>query len=107
MSVLKNDGSGGSSVIWALRHGAEHTLRASAAILKVDSARLIFSAFFPKGQHLRIKGLSDLFLDTPLYNAHSTASDMLWAQVCVCVCVCVYVCVCVSVCVCVCLCVCV
>ena len=48
---------------------------------QVKRDRLVFSDFFPKQEHLDIKSLSDVFLDTPLYNAHSTASDMLWAQV--------------------------
>ena len=93
MRILKDDvsahanssissGEGGNpSVLWALKHGAEDMLPKVAKKYKVQSARLIFSSFFPKTQHLSIKALSDIFLDTPLYNAHSTASDMLWAQV--------------------------
>ena len=88
MDILKEDAG---SVLWFLKHGAEKSLRKSAAAHKVDPDRLVFSDFFPKTRHLQIKGTSDVFLDTPLYNAHSTASDMLWAQVCLrtgCVCVC-------------------
>lgn len=87
MAVLKKEanatrGAGGEgSVLWALRHGGEQGLLKAAARARVKLEALVFSDFFPKTQHLRIKGLSDLFLDTPLYNAHSTASDMLWAQV--------------------------
>jgi predicted O-linked N-acetylglucosamine transferase (SPINDLY family) len=86
VSVLANRSSCGGedvgpSVLWALKHGAEDMLPRTAKKHKVKGERLIFSSFFPKAQHLHIKALSDLFLDTPLYNAHSTASDMLWAQV--------------------------
>lgn len=89
-SILKGDSAmvrrgegcgGGAGVLWALKHGGEQGLIKAAARHKLDPAALVFSDFFPKTQHLRIKGLSDLFLDTPLYNAHSTASDMLWARV--------------------------
>ena len=33
----------------------------------------------PKDQHLERHKLADLFLDTRIYNAHTTASDALWA----------------------------
>jgi protein O-GlcNAc transferase len=87
MAILKREAnvtmgaSGECSVLWGLKHGGEQGLLKAAAKARVRPAALVFSDFFPKTQHLRIKGLSDLFLDTPLYNAHSTASDMLWAQV--------------------------
>ena len=32
-------------------------------------------------QHILIKSLADVLLDPPVYNAHSTATDLLWAGV--------------------------
>ena len=42
-------------------------------------ARLIFAGFLPLDEHLARHRLADLFLDTWPYNAHTTASDALWA----------------------------
>jgi protein O-GlcNAc transferase len=32
-------------------------------------------------RHILVKSLADLLLDPPVYNAHSTATDLLWAGV--------------------------
>jgi predicted O-linked N-acetylglucosamine transferase (SPINDLY family) len=32
-------------------------------------------------REFQIKGLGDLFLDTPLFNAHTTGGDVLWSGV--------------------------
>ena len=32
-----------------------------------------------KHEHIRRSALTDLFLDTPLCNAHTTGTDILWA----------------------------
>jgi len=40
-----------------------------------------FTGRFEEKVHLLYKGLSDVHLDTPVYNAHSTAADILWAGV--------------------------
>ena len=46
----------------------------------VDASRLIFAPFVASAdEHLARLTLADLFLDTLPYNAHSTASDALWA----------------------------
>ena len=46
----------------------------------VDSSRLIFAEqIFSTSQHLARHRLADLFLDTFNFNAHSTATDALWA----------------------------
>ncbi|EKX44545.1 hypothetical protein GUITHDRAFT_109660 [Guillardia theta CCMP2712] len=39
------------------------------------------SSKVPLEKHLQVKANADLFLDTPMYNAHSTAADALWAGV--------------------------
>jgi hypothetical protein len=46
-------------------------------------------------REFRIKGLAELFLDTPLFNAHTTAGDehvCYCSRACICVCMCVCVC---------------
>jgi protein O-GlcNAc transferase len=43
--------------------------------------RLIFTPPLAKSEHLNRHQLCDVFLDTFICNAHSTASDALWANV--------------------------
>ena len=43
--------------------------------------RLVASARAPAGLHHAIKAAADIFVDTPLYSAHSTASDVIWSGV--------------------------
>ncbi|WP_341914705.1 tetratricopeptide repeat protein [Ferrovibrio terrae] len=69
------------SVLWLL---ASHeitmgNLRKAAQGHGIDPARLIFAQPLPLPQHLARHRLADLFLDTLHYNAHTTASDALWA----------------------------
>jgi protein O-GlcNAc transferase len=55
-------------------------LRKEAANAGVDPARLVFAPRLPSpADHLARHRLADLFLDTWPYNAHTTASDALWA----------------------------
>jgi protein O-GlcNAc transferase len=69
------------SVLWLLqgRPEAARNLRARAAAGGVAPERLIFAPPLPLPQHLARHRLADLFLDTLPYNAHTTASDALWA----------------------------
>jgi protein O-GlcNAc transferase len=69
------------SVLWLLANEAEamDRLRAVAAGQGIDPARLIFAPYLPSARHLARHRLADLFLDTLPYNAHTTASDALWA----------------------------
>ncbi|MCA3415883.1 MAG: tetratricopeptide repeat protein [Roseomonas sp.] len=69
------------SVLWLLANEAEamDRLRAGAAGQGVDPARLVFAPHLPSARHLARHRLADLFLDTLPYNAHTTASDALWA----------------------------
>jgi len=71
------------SVLWVLAKGdaARANLRREAAAQGVDPARLVFGEGKHKPLHLARFGLADLFLDTRLYNAHTTTSDALWAGV--------------------------
>jgi len=69
------------SVLWLLSDnaGAEANLRRAAQARGVDPARLAFAGRRPLDEHLARHRLADLFLDTLPYNAHTTASDALWA----------------------------
>jgi predicted O-linked N-acetylglucosamine transferase (SPINDLY family) len=69
------------SVLWLLSGPgqADARLRAAAQAAGLDPARLVFMAKLPHPQYLARYQLADLFLDTNPYNAHTTASDALWA----------------------------
>jgi predicted O-linked N-acetylglucosamine transferase (SPINDLY family) len=67
------------SVLWLLAGAGERTLREAAASHGVDPARLVFARHAGKPAHLARHRLADLFLDTQHVNAHTTASDALWA----------------------------
>jgi protein O-GlcNAc transferase len=69
------------SVLWLLRDNPtiESRLRAVAAAAGVEPARIIFAPRIPHAEHLARHRLADLFLDTFPCNAHTTASDALWA----------------------------
>lgn len=71
------------SVLWLFRSNdrAEVNLRAEAERRGVDAARLVFAPNLPHADHLARLRHADLFLDTFAYNAHTTASDALWAGV--------------------------
>ncbi|KAI8466334.1 MAG: TPR-like protein [Monoraphidium minutum] len=68
------------SVLWLLRFPpyGEANLRAAAAARGVDPGRLVFTDVAAKDVHIRRSGLADVFLDTPLCNAHTTGCDVLW-----------------------------
>lgn len=69
------------SVLWLLVRfpAAEDNLKREAQARGINSDRLIFAKYHPKAEHLARHQLADLFLDTLFYNAHTTASDALWA----------------------------
>ena len=69
------------SVLWLLDHNALATrnLQREAQARGIDAHRLIFAARMPLADHLARHRLADLFIDTLPYNAHTTASDALWA----------------------------
>ena len=71
------------SVLWLLdavppfaRNIAQH-----AQSQGVAPERILFAADRPPAIHLARLSLADLFLDGLPYNAHTTASDALWAGV--------------------------
>lgn len=70
------------SVLWLLDHPqAAGNLRGEAIRRGVDARRLVFGANLPQAEHLARLQLADLVLDTSPFNAHTTASDALWAGV--------------------------
>ncbi len=69
------------SVLWLLDGPATENLRKEAAARGVEAGRLIFAPHAAPEAHLVRHALADLFLDTLPYNAHTTASDALYAGV--------------------------
>ena len=69
------------SVLWLLKSNkwAEQNLKQQAEAAGVSAERIIFAERLPQAEHLARHRLADLFLDTFNYNAHTTASDALWA----------------------------
>jgi predicted O-linked N-acetylglucosamine transferase (SPINDLY family) len=69
------------SVLWLLEWNpwVARNLRREAAERGVDPSRLIFAPSLPLAEHLGRLPAADLFLDTLPYNAHTSASDALWA----------------------------
>ena len=78
MTLLRQSSN---SVLWLLEDNkiAAKNLRKEAQQRDVDPSRLIFAERAPLARHLARHRLADLFLDTVPCNAHTTASDALWA----------------------------
>ena len=72
-----------SSVLWLLEDNAlvADNLKNEAKKRGVNSERLVFAKRMPHSEHLARHHFADLFLDTFPYNAHTTASDALWAGI--------------------------
>jgi len=72
-----------SAVLWLLVRDAGHpavsNLRREAVRRGIDARRLVFATARPNPEYLGLYRHADLFLDTWPYNAHTTASDALWA----------------------------
>jgi predicted O-linked N-acetylglucosamine transferase (SPINDLY family) len=68
-------------VLWLLSGPgrADARLRAAAASAGIEPSRLVFMDKQPQPAYLARLGLADLFLDCNPYNAHTTASDAIWA----------------------------
>jgi protein O-GlcNAc transferase len=69
------------SVLWLLsdNHETKANLQREASARSIDPQRLIFAKPIPPAEHLARHAVADLFLDTMPCNAHTTASDALWA----------------------------
>jgi predicted O-linked N-acetylglucosamine transferase (SPINDLY family) len=72
-----------AAVLWLLARSdadpAIANLRAEAQRRGIEPARLVFATRRPNAEYLALYRHADLFLDTWPYNAHTTASDALWA----------------------------
>ena len=69
------------SVLWLFHENstAAMNLQKEAAHRGLDPARLVFAGRMDLPEHLARHKAADLFLDTTPCNAHTTASDALWA----------------------------
>lgn len=69
------------SVLWLLEENetAVENLKREAEKRGVSAERLVFAPRMLPADHLARHRVADLFLDTLPYNAHTTASDALWA----------------------------
>ncbi len=69
------------SALWLLTDSetAGANLRREAQARGVRAERLVFAPPWPLAEHLARLRAADLLLDTLPYNAHTTASDALWA----------------------------
>jgi predicted O-linked N-acetylglucosamine transferase (SPINDLY family) len=69
------------SVLWLLVGNviAQDNLRREAQQRGVAGERLVFARRMPLAEHLARHRCADLFVDTFHYNAHTTATDALWA----------------------------
>lgn len=71
------------SVLWfyAVDEAIHGNIRAEAKKRGVVPERIVFAGFAKQEDHLARLPLADIFLDTFNVNAHTTASDALWAGV--------------------------
>jgi predicted O-linked N-acetylglucosamine transferase (SPINDLY family) len=71
------------SVLWLLKstEKAQKNLHRYTREAGIDPSRVIFAPFLPEAAHLERLTHADLFLDSFPCNAHTTASDALWAGV--------------------------
>ncbi|MEO5376816.1 MAG: tetratricopeptide repeat protein [Magnetococcus sp. DMHC-6] len=74
-----------NSVLWLLQPNDPQgctNLQREATLRGIEPSRILFAPHLPrKEEHLSRLRHADLFLDTLFYNAHTTASDALWAGV--------------------------
>ena len=78
MNLLKNINN---SVLWVLPQNkiAIKNLQKEATTRNVNPDRIKFAQHMKMSEHLARHKAADLFVDTFPYNAHTTASDALWA----------------------------
>jgi protein O-GlcNAc transferase len=69
------------SVLWLLEDNSvfAENVRAAGAAAGLAPGRIVFAPQMQQEKHLARLKLADLSLDTLPYNAHTTASDALWA----------------------------
>ena len=67
-----------NSVLWLASGGGRENLRSEAKKRGLAEDRLIFAEKIPHDEYLARYALADLYLDTFIYNAGSTAAAVLW-----------------------------
>ena len=70
-----------NSVLW-LRQSNQFSIiniKNEAQRRNVDPSRLVFADKIPMDEHLARQRFADLFIDTFVFNAHTTAAEALWA----------------------------
>eukprot|EP00960_Hanusia_phi_P038513 753471-Hanusia_phi.AAC.2 len=75
-----------SSIFWVMAmlpyEGPSDSLKRAFESQGVDPARLVITGLLPSDTHLLAKQeATDVFLDSLAYNAHSTAVELIWANV--------------------------
>ena len=68
-----------NSVLWLAAGTGRANLRAEAKKRGLEENRLIFAEKIPHEEYLARYALADLYLDTFIYNAGSTAAAVLWS----------------------------
>jgi predicted O-linked N-acetylglucosamine transferase (SPINDLY family) len=70
-----------NSVLWlrASNQSTNKNIMNEAQKRNVDPSRIIFAYKVPMDEHLARQRLADLFIDTFVFNAHTTATEALWA----------------------------
>ncbi len=68
------------SVLWLIcgNEDARRNFRKSAKSHGIAPERIVFGDHMSQANHLARQAVADLFLDTFIYNGHTTASDALW-----------------------------
>lgn len=70
------------SVLWLQLHEiTKNNLIQCAHQHNITADRLVFANYTAKDKHLARHVHADLYLDTHVYNAHTTASDALWMNI--------------------------
>jgi len=69
------------SVLWLRKSNqiSKINMKNEAQKRKVDPSRIVFADKLPMDEHLARHKLADLFIDTFAFNAHTTATEALWA----------------------------
>jgi len=70
-----------NSVLWLRKPNqlSKLNMKNEAQKRKVNPSRLVFADKLPMDEHLARHRLADLFVDTFTFNAHTTATEALWA----------------------------
>jgi predicted O-linked N-acetylglucosamine transferase (SPINDLY family) len=71
------------AALWLLRYPPAKAARvaqlaAEDGLAGPGGGRLVLTGFAASDEHIAVKALADVFVDSPSYNAHSTAMDTLW-----------------------------